>query len=71
MSVTVAFQDYMAGWDLARELLIDLGLEIINTLLESVVSKSVSDDLTMGLRQCLKTAQIMGEVPMSAVSLFC
>lgn len=70
MSVTVAFQDYMAGWDLARELLMDLGLEIISTLLESVVPKSISDELTMGLRECLRTAQLMGEVPMSSIQLF-
>jgi hypothetical protein len=71
MSVTIAFQDYMAGWDLARELLLDLGLSIISTLLESVVPKSVSDDMTMGLRECLKTAQLMGEVPMASIQLFC
>lgn len=71
MSVTVAFQDYMAGWDLARELLIDLGLEIISNLLNTTVPKSVDDELTMGLRECLKTAQLMGEIPLSSVQLFC
>jgi len=71
MSVTVTMQDWMAGWDLARELLLELGLEIISTLLESVVPKTVDDDMTTGLRECLRTAQVMGEIPMSSMSLFC
>ena len=71
MSVTVTMQDYMAGWDLARELLLDLGLSIISKLLNTIVPKSADDEITMGVRECLRTAQLMGEVPMASIQLFC
>ena len=72
MSVTTTFQDYMAGWDLARSVIKDCGLKAADSLLVNVVAKpgDTQDSLIMGILECAKTAIAICDIPMKSVDLF-